>query len=309
MDDDTSQAMLALGTQYGVWVGPRDGGSQDFWLAVPHDDCQQLAILDNSILLVRAYHRRNALMAYDLKMVCQRLAIHRRWGFVRRSAVISFAVGILDNRTVLCYLTRKRRHRHQRLTIVQYKASGHFRKLKEFRLEVKDAVHVQIQHNTVFLLSPTQGICRVSQDEHWKKLEKVHKGPGQKGTLKKQPAGNEKGFSSTGTATTTGARVRAPLTINGFVPFASHGGYVYDSQTAQCVSFLPTHQQQLIKTQVQDQIEFESRVQRVAIVFPYLIGFSHSVIEVRHIETVNNNNIYLFTSSRLFFNYIEREQC
>ncbi|KAG2220966.1 hypothetical protein INT45_006499 [Circinella minor] len=285
VDDDTGQAMLALGTQYGVWVGPRDGGSQDFWLAVPHDDCQQLAILDNSILLVRAYHRRNALMAYDLKMVCQRLAIHRRWGFVHRSSVISFAVGRLDNRTVLCYLTRKRRHRHQRLTIVQYKAYGHFRKLKEFRLEVKDAVHVQIQHNTVFLLSPTQGICRISQDEHWKKLERVNNAPGREGTLKRRVGEDESRFLSMGTATTTDGTASTSLTINGFAPFASHGGYAYDSQMAQSVSFLPTHQQEYIKTKVQDQIQFESRVQRVAIVFPYLIGFSHSVIEVRHIET------------------------
>ncbi|KAI9268994.1 hypothetical protein BDA99DRAFT_503196 [Phascolomyces articulosus] len=292
VDDDTGQAMLAMGTQYGVWVGPRDGGSQDFWLAVPHDDCQQLAILDNSILLVRAYHRRNALMAYDLKMVCQRLAIHRRWGFVRRSAVISFAVGTLDNRTVLCYLTRKRRHRHQRLVIVQYKPTNSFRKLKEFRLEVKDAVYVQVAHNTVFLLSPTQGICRISQDERWKKIEKlgtVGRKPKRMGrtstSIRSTTAIATSSPSRTTTTMTTTSTVAETTAISGFVPFASHGGYVYDTRMAQCVSFLPAHQQQLVRTQVQDQIEFESRVQRVAIVFPYLIGFSHSIIEVRHAET------------------------
>ncbi|KAI8141746.1 hypothetical protein BJV82DRAFT_161104 [Fennellomyces sp. T-0311] len=242
-DENGGQAMLALGTQYGVWVGPRDGSSRDFWLAVPHDDCQQLAILDNSILLVRAYHRRNALMAFDLKLVCQRMAIRDRgWGFVRRSAVVSFAAGTLDNKTVLAYLTRKRRHRHQRLILVQYKASSSFRKLKEFRLDVKDAVQVQIAHNTIFLLSPSQGVCRISQDEQWQHV--------------------------TGT---------------GFVPFTSHHGYIYDAKTAKCVGFQSSN-----LSNVQNEIQFESRVQRVAVVYPYLIGFSHSVVEVRHVETVSN---------------------
>jgi hypothetical protein len=66
---------------------------------------------------------------------------------------------------------------------------------------------------------------------------------------------------------------------------ALNNGTVCDTQYAYSVSLFDTKSEALLK------INYESQVRHVAMVYPYLIAFSSSVIEVRNIETVSKDSI------------------
>ncbi|KAI9319131.1 hypothetical protein BX666DRAFT_1876261 [Dichotomocladium elegans] len=258
--------MLALGTQYGVWVGPREGGASDFWLAVANDGCQQLGVLDGVVLLVQ--NRRGSLMAYDLEQICcccpqppslrpaagrphcphhhRRRRRRRRWGFICRSSVVSFAVGSVRKRPIIAYLIGGRPSNNT-LVVLEYRTEW-FRKIKEYRIGSRDARHVQIGHDAIFVQSPTMGICRVDED---------------------------------------GYRWRSSICPNmlGFVPLSSHAGFAYNSNTAWRVTFVDSASPPTDDNNIQPQIEFESVLQKAAIIYPYLIGFSPLVIEIKHMHS------------------------
>jgi uncharacterized UPF0160 family protein len=73
----------------------------------------------------------------------------------------------------------------------------------------------------------------------------------------------------------------------GLLSMATNGEFfVCDSQHAYSVSLFDHHQQQQRGLM---RIKFESQVNSIAaIVFPYIVAFSSSVIEIRNIETVRS---------------------
>lgn len=261
VDLSDGSSMLALGTQYGIWIGPRDGVSHEFQLAVAQEDCRQLAILDNTALVVRT--KRSALMAYDIQQVSV-AGSHHRWGYIHRSSVISFAVGTIYNTRVLCYLIQKRSC--TLLVIMQYKGEW-FRKAKEYRLESRDTYHVQVAYDAVFLQSPSLGIGRIHNGRcEWKKVTTF------------------------------------PGNVIGFVPFSRDSGYAYDLHTAWNICFYDNTN----PVSIQHKVDFDARLQKLVIISPYLIGFSPSVIEVRHMETVSLIT-FTYAAYRVFIYDIQGE--
>lgn len=304
--------MMALGTQSGVWIGPRDG-SQDFWLALAHDDCQQLAIIGGHVLLVRAHNRKKSLIAYDLERVCQpqqpeshhhhHYHRHLHYWVVRSRSVISFTVGTIRGQTVLCYLTRRRRSRGTcALVMMVFRTTQHgiaswFQKKKEYRLQFRDASHVQIAHDAVFVQSIAHGVERIDlssssissrrisvpSDHCLSRTSSNHSIE----TTSSSSTSYSYATTSTSSSSSSDDLGHGPPIV-GFVPLnRQHGiGFLYSAQAVWRVNYVDSAINSSVSNKIKPYIEFESRIQRVACAYPYLIAFSPTVIEVRHMETV-----------------------
>lgn len=268
--------MLAIGTQSGVWIGPRDG-SQDFWLAAAHEDCQQLATMNSKVLLVLC---KKSLLAYDLDIVSRPMTNphtimpgqdYLRWCVIRRTHVLGFTVGTIDSHpkrsSVLCYLARCRRRSMCKLVVMYTKGSSsfHFWKYNDFRLPFKDASSVDIADNAVFVQSPSHGVYRVELTSSKVVLT---------------PAKLADSSSSSDFLESPSSLIKSA----GLIPLTASAGYVHGNHSVWQVHYGQNANLSDGKTR----IDFEShRLQRVAVAYPYLIGFSSSVIEIRHIETVS----------------------
>lgn len=97
--------MVALGSQSGVWMGPRDG-SRPFQLVLPNQDVYQVSVLQDKLIVLTQDNKHRLLIAYNLKSILgdkQDLD----WCVVKRSFVICFTVGKIRNQSVIIYLTRR----------------------------------------------------------------------------------------------------------------------------------------------------------------------------------------------------------
>ncbi|KAG0186782.1 RHO1 GDP-GTP exchange protein 2 [Apophysomyces sp. BC1034] len=154
------QGMIALGTQTGVWVGPRDG-SAAFHL-VERQHCLQLALVNNSVVVMFGRHPKRCLVAYTtsaLHSSTPALNAH----VVKGSGVICCAVGTISYQPVLCYLKRRRRTGTVVLVLLVPRSFDEvwFEKRKEYRLRLREPYSVQIAYNAVYVHSMTEGVEHV----------------------------------------------------------------------------------------------------------------------------------------------------
>ncbi|KAG0169006.1 RHO1 GDP-GTP exchange protein 2 [Apophysomyces sp. BC1015] len=159
-DGPEGQGMIALGTQTGVWVGPRDG-SAAFHL-VERQHCLQLALVNNSVVVMFGRHPKRCLVAYTtsaLHSSTPALNAH----VVKGSGVICCAVGTISYQPVLCYLKRRRRTGTVVLVLLVPRSFDEvwFEKRKEYRLRLREPYSVQIAYNAVYVHSMTEGVEHV----------------------------------------------------------------------------------------------------------------------------------------------------
>ncbi|KAF7728098.1 RHO1 GDP-GTP exchange protein 2 [Apophysomyces ossiformis] len=159
-DGPDGQPMMALGTQSGLWVGPKDG-TAPFYL-VEHQHCLQLALVDNNIVIVFGRHPKRCLTAYatsELYPSTPTVNGH----VIKASGILCFAVGSICHQSVLCYLKRRRRTKQIVLVLLVPKPfhGTAFEKRKEIRLRVREPCSVQIAYDTIYVQSKTEGIEHV----------------------------------------------------------------------------------------------------------------------------------------------------
>ncbi|KAG2237627.1 hypothetical protein INT48_004530, partial [Thamnidium elegans] len=85
---------FSLGSQSGVWMGPRDG-SRPFQLVLPNQDVYQLSVLQDKLIVLTQDNKHRLLIAYNLKSILgdkQDLD----WCVVKRSFVICFTEHIVS---------------------------------------------------------------------------------------------------------------------------------------------------------------------------------------------------------------------
>ncbi|GAA5800893.1 hypothetical protein HPULCUR_006332 [Helicostylum pulchrum] len=212
------KSMVALGSQSGVWMGPRDG-SRPFQLVLPNQDVYQVSVLQDKLIVLTQDNKHRLLIAYNLKSILgdkQDLD----WRLQKTWLVI-----------IVPSLTHMKNHW-----------------FKKYRMEhivsIKDPNDIQIINDSVFIRSDRHGVERI--DISTKVMDLFVE-------TRKIFTGSNVGVLSM--------------------------GFVCDPQYAYAVPLFEQADKGLVR------MKFESVVNNVAMIYPYLVAFSSSVIEVRHIET------------------------
>lgn len=251
-DGNVRKSMIALGTQNGVWWKPRDE-QRPFQLVLPNQDVHQLSVLGDKLIVMRQEDKHHLLIAYSLNSIMKECDLD--WCVVKTSSVLCFTVGKIRNQPVIVYLTKRLQSTWLVIIVPNEnttKSHHWFKKYKtEYKVTIKDATNIQIIRDTVFVQSDRYGIERIDittdhqKDANWTFM------------------GTNVGLLSTRS--------------NGLVCTLHHAYSValFDRHLHQCEN----NSKALIRT------KFESQVCSVALIHPYLIAFSPSVIEIRDIET------------------------
>ncbi|CAO3635320.1 unnamed protein product [Mucor hiemalis] len=250
IDGNVRKSMIALGTQNGVWWRPRDE-QKPFQLVLPNQDVHQLNVLDDKLIVMRQEDKHHLLIAYSLKSIMDEQSLD--WCVVKTNSVLCFTVGKIRNQSVIVYLTKRLQSTWLVIIVPNEKTTKNhhwFKKYKtEYKVTTKEATNIQIIRDSVFIQSDRYGIERIDI------------------TLENQKdaywafMGTNVGLLST-----------------------RSNGLVCDSHYAYSVALFDRHQcgdnsKGLIR------IKFESQACSVALIHPYLIAFSPTVIEIRDIET------------------------
>lgn len=242
--------LVAFGTPYGIWIGPRDGSTQP-QLALPNVNVQKMAVLDNKLVAHVHDNKQHMLIAYDIKHLVNNQ--HVDWCMIKRSSVICFTIGQIRNQPVIVYLTKRLQTTWLVIIVQNEKPSTKNHWYKKYRTEylvsLKEPNEIQIMYDAVFIQSERYGVERVD--------------------IFKEPS-----------ATLSSVAHWVFLGMNTGVITCNDRGIVCDGQHAYSVSLFESGGA-LVK------IKFECQVQQVTTIYPYLIAFSSNVIEIRNIETVS----------------------
>ncbi|KAI8642191.1 hypothetical protein BD408DRAFT_416947 [Parasitella parasitica] len=285
---------IALGSQYGVWVAYRDGS--ELFKPILSCNCHQLELFDNKMIIARSSKPNRMLGVIliddiyppsDAANVVTTMSPTNSDSFtsfkdvhiLQKSGVVHFAVGTLGGEPILCYL-RRRRTGSIRLVLMFYKTDGTtqqswFRKFKEYKPLFIQPSDLKIIDGHVYIRSKAEGIEKVdilswvtaglSSNLHENALKYSHRID--------LPAPYHVSMIGTHQADDPA------LTTIGYVPLNQPGtGLICSAQFACPVA--DTNADSL-----QQEIEFESEAKSVVVYYPYLIAFSSSVIEIRHLET------------------------
>ncbi|KAK4510331.1 uncharacterized protein ATC70_004761 [Mucor velutinosus] len=240
--------LVAFGTPYGLWIGPRDGTTQP-QLVLPNVNVQKMAVMNDKIIAQVHDNKQHMLIAYDVQPLIKSQRVD--WCMIKRSSVICFAIGQIRSQPVIVYLT-KRLQTTWLVIIVQNEkpcTKNHWYKKyrTEYLVSIKEPNDIQIMYDAVFVRSERYGVERVD----------IFKDP---------------------SAILNSATHWVYLGMNTGLITCKDRGIVCDQQHAYSVSLFESGGA-LVK------IKFECQIQQVAVVYPYLIAFSPNVIEIRDIET------------------------
>jgi hypothetical protein len=262
--------MVAIGTQCGLWIGSRDTSPPSFQVVLKNQDVHQFSILQDKLIVLTHDNKQNnsSLIAYKLNSILNQEQQDLDWCAVKRSSVICFTVGKVRNQSIIAYLTK--RLQTTWLVIVvpdshNSERSNWFKKYKvEYKVTIKDPTDIQIINDSMLIRSDRNGVERIDISS-----------------------------SSTNNATNTNIFTGPNVGLLSNTTDKRHG-LVCDSQYIYSVSLFD-NTQRLIRTR------FESQVNHIAIVYPYLVAFSSSVIEIRNIETVSAMFCYFMLLTETFF--------
>ncbi|ORX60489.1 hypothetical protein DM01DRAFT_1380809 [Hesseltinella vesiculosa] len=299
---ETSQGekMMALGTQNGVWIGMQQGmsgteASHGLVRVMPIQGCHRLVLLDRTLVAMSKTTTDKCLLAaYPLDADPDRTLdsisttsdlddspfkkphqshhrFHRlhsyqsakKWYMVKRSGVIAMVVGNLYQQPVLIYLASYGDH-VMVVVAVSKKGSGdapQFKKVKEYLVNLKDPSQVYLHDNFIYVQSSKHGVVRMQPSrrrESRVQWESIYQGP----CLRYVHLAPDHGL----VVTTTSAH---PVVL-AMPPSTS------DSSAASSVSGVAgtIHKKPL------QSFDFEARIYSVSLVYPYLIAFGLTLVEV-----------------------------
>ena len=242
--------LVAFGTPYGIWIGSRDGSTRP-QLALPNVNVQKLAVLGDKLIAHVYDNKQHMLIAYDIKPLVENQ--HVDWCMIKRSSIICFTVGQIRNQSVIIYLTKRLQTTWLVIIVQNGEPNNKNHWYKKYRTEylvsLKEPNEIQIMYDAVFVRSERYGVERVE--------------------IFQEPS-----------AILSSVAHWVFLGMNTGLITCKDRGIVCDGQYAYSVSLFESAGA-LVK------IKFESQVQQVATVYPYLIAFSPNVIEIRNIETVS----------------------
>ncbi|KAI7872023.1 hypothetical protein BDF14DRAFT_1755396 [Spinellus fusiger] len=283
---EDAKSMIALGTQYGLWLGPCDG-SESFHLAVHHHDCRHMAMLPGSsnFMVVHSRYPSKNLYVYDLDLLWKTCTVDtpvvEETGFTIKSfSVVCFAVGCIQQQSVLCYIKRHRAgHATAVVTLLDPSnlslSMEGYQQYKEYPLCLSDPISVEVAHNAIFVQS---SLCIERIDILSPHTENEYIVP-------PHPPSSTRSLSSE----------ESSQAVVEFVPLDEEGcGLICTATAAWPVSYggAETKEEALLSA-----LYFESCAQRVLFVYPYLIILSSCVIEIRHlgtcelVQTISGNSI------------------
>ncbi|KAI9354668.1 hypothetical protein BD770DRAFT_473904 [Pilaira anomala] len=238
--------IVAVGSQNGVWMGPEDG-SRPFELVLPNQDVYQISVLQDKLVVLTQDTKHRCLVAYCLRSILESTT-ELDWCVVKRSFVICFTVGKIRQQPVIVYLTKRLQKTWLVIIVPSSHSKNHwFKKYRtEHSISIKDPNEIQIINDAVFIRSDRNGIERID-------------------------------ISCT---TVMDLFVESYKVFNRPNIGLLSLGFVCDSHWVYAAPLFET-----VDTKGLVRMRFEAQVHHVALVFPYLVAFSTSVIEIRHIET------------------------
>ncbi|KAL0088005.1 hypothetical protein F4703DRAFT_1926732 [Phycomyces blakesleeanus] len=295
-----SKPRIALGTQHGLWTGPCDG-SEEFQLVLSHHDCQQMAMLDNQTMIIRSRRENKALYAYDVDKLANPRLRDQAGLVVKQSSVLCFGIGRHGSQTILCYLKYTRMGRVVAVVLVKTASTdaamlpsfGWTKKTKEYGVSIKDPLSVLVDRGRLLIRSLTEGVECIVLDG--KESERIILPP------------KQTNYSGSISSTKPSLRLEDPalMTIE-YIPLAANGhGLICSGLTAWPVFYSHSQMKTRPMTDRLSAFHFESRATAVVLVYPYLVIFSHFVIEIRHlptcelVQTIGGNQIRCVYSSPL----------
>ncbi|KAI8092733.1 uncharacterized protein BX664DRAFT_327991 [Halteromyces radiatus] len=263
--------MIALGTQDGVWIGPQhhledendmiDKRQQNrFTQIIPTQACHGLVLIED-MLVAMIYNpkQKYTLATYRLlgetddnlsqsRKLKDPLTNQNKWSIVKRDSVISICVGRLYQQSVLVYLTRYGSH-ILAVVAIPKSQSPWFKKVKEYTVCLKDANNIYLHNNTIYVQSNKYGVESIVPSR--KRETTVH-----------------------------WQRLFESPCIS-YLPLSNDHGLVVTSIGVRPV-YLPTTTTVPKKLQ---SFDFELRISSVSMVYPYLIAFGLSMIEIWNVES------------------------
>ncbi|CEP14187.1 hypothetical protein [Parasitella parasitica] len=321
---------IALGSQYGLWVAYRDGS--ELFRPILSCNCHQLELFDNKMIIARSSKPNRMLGviliddiyppsegAHSITRVPAAAALttttttttaaaaaaaansdsftsFKDVHVLQKSGVVHFAVGTLGGEPILCYL-RRRRTGSIRLVLMFYRTDGMnttttqqhqqawFRKFKEYKPLFIQPSDLKIIDDHVYIRSKTEGIEKVdilswitagsSSNLHENAALKYSYRIDLPAPYHASMLGNHHHQADD-----------PALTTIGYVPLNQPGTGLICSAHFAC-PVADTNADSL-----QQEIEFESEAKSVVVYYPYLIIFSSSVIEIRHLETYAHKDLH-----------------
>ncbi|KAI8988878.1 hypothetical protein BDB01DRAFT_848986 [Pilobolus umbonatus] len=272
--------LIVLGTQWGVWIGPQDG-TETFRFALPVYDVRKLAVLDDKLIMLGQYEYPTDLIAYDLESIIHSPSQTMKLPssspvipsdnlcMIKREIVICFTVGTLLNRSVVVYITRKA----QKISLVlvvpkefsdpSLRLQEHwFQKYKtEYDLGLKDADDVQIIDGVIVVRSEKYGVESIDQ------------------MMLAQPIDSPDDLNKPIQSFSMASPISDLVSFNDPTT-----GSVKTAISSPNQAYLMLLDQKRIYS-AEESVKFQSCVSNIRIVHPYIIGFSPSFIEIRHLET------------------------
>ncbi|KAI8990990.1 hypothetical protein BDF20DRAFT_908812 [Mycotypha africana] len=315
-----TEKLVVFGTPFGVYMGSNEYGStMPYHLVLPNQDVYRLAVWgDRLIVQAREEKEQMMLVAYALEPLID--AFHRRtaglstsnamtgwWCMIKRSDVICFTVGCLRGQPVIVYLTKRLQatwlvivvpndnssnsnllNKTPSLSLSPITATekrpihsmGRYHWYKKYRTEfevnVKNPCEVQIVDNILFVRSAKNGVERI--DIFNKNAPSTAAAMLQMKKVNWAFIGKNSSFS-----------IIRSLTKNNTVDACCHGNhYCYavasESQYVHILS-VPSSPAISNNNNILRKVRFESQVHHVSVLYPFLVAFSKSVIEIRHLET------------------------
>lgn len=228
------------------------GTQSGVWMG-PDDGPFQLVLPNQDVFQLEILQDKLILLTQKRHLIAYRLDSLKDWCVVKRLCVTCFTVGKIRSQAVIIYLTKRLQTTWLVIIVPSAQSSKKhwFKKyIMEHKVSIKDPTTIKIIQDSVFIRSDRYGLERIdiaaTVNDGMVKTQMVFQGP------------------------------------NVDMVALSTTGIVCDSQHAYAVSLFDHVQldHRLIR------IKFESPIQHVAVVYPYLVAFASSVIEVRNIETV-----------------------
>ncbi|KAI8884101.1 hypothetical protein K501DRAFT_272036 [Backusella circina FSU 941] len=271
---------FAAGTQNGILIGLTDGSSQpQLVLALPF--AQQISVLDDKLIVLSGTNK-SELVAYGIHSLMHSFTSienqtkdttrFQDWCMIKRKSVICFAIGKVRNQSVIVYLTQDQ----EDIWLVVVVPTGHadqsdhwFKKYKvTYKVSIKNPNAIQLMYDAAFIQSNENGVERINITPF-------------ESSMKTEEGDHHCEFQQH----VVDSKILVTVPNIGFVLlphiFSTCVGVTSNSHCAWFCSL--DHRYELPLTQ--HHIQFESQVNRIAVVYPYLVAFSLSVIEIRHLKT------------------------
>lgn len=228
------------------------GTQSGVWMG-PDDGPFQLVLPNQDVFQLDILQDKLIILTQKHLLIAYSLISITDWCVVKRSFVNCFTVGKIRNQPVIIYLTKRLQTTWLVIivpSVLSIKKHWFKKYIMEHKVSIKDPTTIQIINDSVFIRSDRYGIERID-------------------------------IATTANDLSVETHLVFMGPNVGMVSLKS--GFVCDSQYAYSVSLFDHVQanHHLIR------IRFESPINHIAIVYPYLVAFASSVIEVRNIETVN----------------------